>query len=564
MKSRSIALHCAAALLSAACGGGGGSPAPAPAPTTVASPPPAPAANTAPYQKEAGCTDYNTTVASTLAGTDPLLATQWHLRNTGQGGGISGEDLRATTAWATTKGTGARVAVIDDAIETVHPDLAANVVAGASYNYRKGVNNGTAFPLPCTTAETHGTSVAGLIAARDDNGIGGSGVAPRAALVGFNALATNLDVDIGDALTRDGAANHIYNNSWGSPDDGQLHPSEATFKSAIAFGLANGRGGNGSIYVFPAGNGGCFAGSVRIDDSCNGFSDNANFDGYTSVLGVITACAVSDRGTKPWYDEAGANVLVCGVSSNRTANVVTTALSQPATGTGYTSGFSGTSASTPMVSGVIALMLAARPELTWRDVRLVLAETARRNDATNAGWTSNFGYNYHPNYAFGVVDAQAAVSRAKTFVSVGGSASLQSCALPARTVNAAIADAPADGTPGPTVEDSIAVSAAACGITKIEHIEVSFAAGMQNGASGDLRVRLVSPNGLVSELANARICAGGGCGDYGDATGANPWTFASVRHLGESAAGTWRIQVNDMLAQDTGTFRNWSIRFWGR
>ena len=573
MKFVPLGLICAVALLNAACGGGGSSatgtapiatPAPAPSgtsPTPSSAPPP----SAAPYQNEAGCITYNLTASTPSTGVDPLSASQWHLQNSGQSGGVIGEDMRAIAAWITTKGTGTRVGVIDDAIEVTHPDLSPNVLAGGSYNYRSGVNKGTAFPLPCSTNDDHGTAVAGLISARDGNAIGVAGIAPRSTLVGFNALSTNLDTDIADALLRDGASIGVYNNSWGSPDDGQLHAAEAAFKTAIASGIDKGRAGKGSVYVFPAGNGGCYTGQVRLDGSCTGDSDNANFDGYTNILGVNTICAVSDKGVKPWYGETGANVLVCGVSSDRTANVTTTDITGRSGSTGYRSDFSGTSASTPMVSGVVALMLAVRPELTWRDVRLILAETARKNDPTSALWTSNYNLNYHPSYAFGVADAQAAVARAANWVSVGNSSTLQSCGPFTRTVNLSIGDATgttaANTTPGPTVEDGQAIGASSCGITKIEYIEVKF--GATHTASGDLRVRLVSPNGLVSELASARVCQGG-CGSYGDASGANPWAFASVRHLGEPVAGNWRLQVNDMIPVDIGSVKNWSIRFWGR
>ncbi len=567
-----LGLICAFALVNAACGGSGTTASettptqsPAPAPGTAATPASAPAPNTAPYQNEAGCLSYSLTAATPLTGVDPLSPSQWHLQNTGQSGGVIGEDMRAIAAWITTKGSGARVAVVDDAIEVTHPDLLPNVVVAGSYSYRSGVNKGTAFPLPCSTTDDHGTAVAGIIAARDGNAIGVAGLAPRASLVGFNALSTNLDTDISDALLRDGTKISVYNNSWGSPDDGQLHAAESAFKSAIANGIEKGRDGKGSVYVFPAGNGGCFTGQVQLDGSCTGDSDNANFDGYTNFLGVNTICAVSDKGVKPWYGEVGANVLVCGVSSDRTANVSTTDITVPSGSTGYRSDFSGTSASTPMVSGIVALMLAVRPELTWRDVRLILAETARKNDPGNALWTSNFSYNYHPSYAFGVANAQAAVARAANWVSVGNSSTLQSCGPFSRTVNLSVGDATgttsANAVPGPTVEDAQAIGASSCGITKIEYIEVKFAA--THTASGDLRVRLVSPNGLISELASSRVCQGS-CGSYGDANGANPWGFGSVRHLGEAVAGNWRLQVNDMIPVDVGVVRNWSIRFWGR
>jgi hypothetical protein len=73
----------------------------------------------------------------------------------------------------------------------------------------------------------------------------------------------------------------------------------------------------------------------------------------------------------------------------------------------YRSDFSGTSASTPMASGAVALMLAANRALTWRDVRLILAATARKNDPDNTdpdlGWVTGTGgrRDFSPLYGFG-------------------------------------------------------------------------------------------------------------------------------------------------------------------
>lgn len=88
----------------------------------------------------------------------------------------------------------------------MHEDLRANVVPG-SHNYRKaanGTSDGHAdYPVPCTSEEAHGTSVAGVIAARNGNGVGMVGVAPHASLVGLNALVTEQEADKLDALVRD-------------------------------------------------------------------------------------------------------------------------------------------------------------------------------------------------------------------------------------------------------------------------------------------------------------------------------------------------------------------------
>lgn len=535
----------------AACGGGGGS-----TPTGGATPVEPKTVSAGP-----GCElAYTLTQSPVLTGADPLLAQQWHLRNTGQSGGVAGEDMRVLEAWTTTRGAGVRVAVVDDAVEVVHADLLPNVATGASYSYRAG-NRGSAWPLPCTAAidgagdpvDGHGTAVAGLVLGRDNNAIGISGVAPRASLAAYDALASGQDADIADALVRDAAANAIYQNSWGAPDDGSLHAAPAAFAAAIRAGIANGRDGLGSIYVFPGGNGGCYA---KEKDSGLCQVDNANFDGFVNPLGVITVCAVDHSGRRPWYGEPGANLLVCAPSSGDAKDVVTTTLKGA-----WRSDFSGTSASTPMVSGVVALMLSVNPTLTWRDVRWILARSARRNDPADPGWEpAEVGQGFNHQYGFGVVDARAAVTTAAGWTSVGGSSTLLSCTLPERVVGAALPDPDRNGTLAP-VTDSIDVTAAACGISQIEYVEVRFTA--THTYSGDLRVRLTSPQQRTSRLAEQRICNRTTTA-YDTCSAFDGWTFGSSRHLGEPAAGRWSLEVTDMVRGDVGRLERWSLTIHGR
>ena len=491
---------------------------------------------------------YTLTQSAVLTGPDPLLGNQWHLTNTGQNGGTPGEDLRAAGAWAMTRGAGVRVAVIDDAIEVTHPDLYPNLVQGASRSYRNG-NRGSVWPVPCIKAEDdHGTAVAGLVLARDGNAIGVVGVASRASLVAYDALSTSYDIDIADALTRDSQLNSVYQNSWGSPDNGQLHPADAVFNAAITSGLITGRQGKGSIYVFAGGNGGCYLINEKTG-KCQ--VDNSNFDGYVNQRGIVTVCAVDNNGMSPWYGEPGATLTVCAPSSgSNPVGVTTTAINGS-----YESSFSGTSASTPMVSGVIALMLSVNPALTWRDVRIILAQSARRNDPTDTGWLpAAGGLKFNHKYGFGVANAQAAVALAGTWSSVGGSASMKTCESPLRTPNLPLPDAASDGTSTP-VSDSLSI--AGCDITSIEFVEIFFTAS--HTYSGDLKVTVTSPAAAVSQLANARICKGSGdaCGPY------NNWRFGSMRHLGEAANGNWTMTVTDMSPDDTGRFDAWSLKLYG-
>jgi proprotein convertase subtilisin/kexin type 2 len=537
-----VCLILASSLLLAACGGGGsGSSQNASGPDGL--------------PNQGGCFYQYTLISSPLlSGEDRLFSQLWHLRNTGQGPGTPGEDLNVyPSAWQLTRGEGARIAIIDDAVDVLHEDLAPNVVSGASYSYRAGAI-GNSYPLPCDSFDDHGTAVAGIAAARDGNALGVAGVAPRAQLVAYSALATATDADLTDALQRGLTLNGVYQNSWGSPDDGKLGTTSALITDAIEHGIRNGRDGKGVVYVFAGGNGGCYT----LDRRGNCVQERSTLDGYLNQRGVIAACAVDERGQHPQYAEPGANLLVCGMSGDdlgRTA--ITTTLPK----NDYRSDFSGTSASTPMVAGAAALVLAANPALTWRDVRLVLARSARRNAPTDPGWASAAaGLAFNPKFGFGVVDAGAAVALARSWSSVGGAAQMLSCGPYRRAPNLALPDPSPTGSTAPR-EDTVMVGAE-CAIRNIEYVEIRFSAA--HPYSGDLRIELVSPNARISELAVARTCDDGGdpradaCGSYDD------WQFGTVRHLEEAASGEWRLRVTDAQTGDTGTWQAWSLRIWGR
>jgi len=492
-------------------------------------------------------------------GTDPLLAQQWHLINTGQSNGTIGEDTRATLAWPSSRGAGVWIAVTDVGIDLTHPDLMPNLVADESYNYLDADGRGVHWPLPCTAQDTHGTAVAGIALARDGNAMGGAGLAPRASLVAYNALSMNDDASLADAMTR-GKNNQIWLNSWGSPDTGSPQAAPRIWQQAIDEGLRNARAGRGAIYVFPGGNGGqidVYSASGRVAAR---IADDSNLDGYANKRGVIAVCSVDDRGMAPSYAERGANLLVCAPGEGHSADITTTTLTDA-----YTSSFAGTSASAPMVSGVAALMLAVNPSLTWRDVQRILSKTARLNQPNDSGWIAGAGIRYNHQYGFGVVDADAAVRTAKSWVSVGGSAQQRVCGPYSAAPATPIPDAGSFSTPGAPVLSSLATPG--CGISEVEFVEVNFSA--DHPYAGDLRIRLFSPNQLVSQLATERACGT----DVPEAN--NPckvsyqdWRFGSVRHLGEplnraSAAGPWTLEVSDHGPGDTGVLSRWSLTLYG-
>lgn len=515
-----------------------------------------------------------TPVAVTPA-VDPLYSEQWHLKSTGLQAGATttaaaGEDLNVEPVWATNnKGSGIRIAVVDDGLEIAHEDLATNVAANnLSYNYVTSSNDPTNPISDTSPGNGHGTAVAGIIAARDSNGLGVSGVAPRANLVGYNYLQSSIASDQADAMTRGIAAVHISSNSWGagSPRTGNLSPAPTSWRSAIDTGLATGRGGKGTVYVFSAGNGAP--------------QDNANYHGLKNSHGTITVAAVNDKGIKSSYSEEGANLWVSSpggefcdthtiTTTDRTGdrgfnlNATTTDYVNKA----YTRCMNGTSAAAPGVSGVVALILAANPALAWRDVKLILAESARQNDQFDAGWFLTGGskkYHFNHKYGFGVANAAAAVALAKTpWVNVAAETTQSTAIL---TLGTLIPDATSNGaggvTPGTSLTSTINVPSGS--VANIEFMEITFSAA-DHTYMGDLVVTLTSPSGTVSRLAETHPCQD----DKGVQLAKCPtffdnWVFGSSAHLGESPVGNWTLTVTDWGPGDTGHLQSWGMKFYGR
>ena len=496
---------------------------------------------------------------------DTLYANQWHLKNNIN----AGEDINVEPVWAcapvnSCRGEGIRIAVVDNGLEIAHEDLVANVASGMSFNYVDGSND------PSTG--DHGTCVAGIIAARDLNGLGTRGVAPRANIVGYNMIQNSTTSNMGDAMVRGGSSISVSSNSWGYPDGlGLLDSPPIEWTTAIETGLSSGRNGLGTNYVFAAGNGAQGQGS----DWCVGASppcyDNSNYDGVANYHGVIAVGSVNKAGLKSTYSEQGANLWISapggefcnGGLGTQGGQAITT--TDRAGGNGfnptlypgfdyanlsYTKCMNGTSAATPAVSGVIALMLQAKSSLSWRDVRLILANTARKNNPGDAGWASNAaGYHINHKYGFGMVDASAAVTAAATWTPVVAQVIYTS---PTRSPNLVIPTN--DMVTG--VTDTMTISGS--GITNIEWVEITFTAA-DHTYSGALQVTLSKTTGGVTQsiLSDVHSCDSNTCVAY------SGWVFGTGRHLGEPANGNWTLTVKDGRASDTGHLQSWKMKFYG-
>lgn len=126
---------------------------------------------------------------------------QWHLNNTGQNTSIAGLDVNVIEVWNKFLGTDVTVSVIDDGVQVAHEDLAPNINPDINHDWNDNTPNDPTPPLSLQgdgTYFSHGTSVAGVIAAGGNNGIGVTGAAPEASIVGLKILADEISGELAD------------------------------------------------------------------------------------------------------------------------------------------------------------------------------------------------------------------------------------------------------------------------------------------------------------------------------------------------------------------------------
>ena len=370
-------------------------------------------------------------------------------------------------------------------------------------------------------------------------------MASRATIYGYNLFADGnvyvTDVNEANAMVRNRVGTAVSNNSWGPVNGSGFDHVPLVWEIAIDAGVTQGYDGKGVFYVWAGGNG-----HLK--------QDNSNFGEYANYYGVTAVCAVGDDGIRSSYSEQGANLWVCAPSSGGGRRIVTTDNSDR-----YTNTFSGTSSATPKVAGVAALLRQANPDLTWRGLKLILAASARQNDAGNPGWEEGarkYGstddsdrYHFNHEYGFGVVDAAAAVALARDWSNLPEFQNASS----------------ASGTLNRTIPDNIAFSSITSSLsldTEIDFTEfVEVNVTIDHPFWRDLRIVLVSPAGSVSELA-VPVDLTLGLVQRGDLS-PGTFRFGSAKHLGEDPNGTWTLGVADELARDQGTLQSWSIKVYG-
>ncbi|XP_048581194.1 proprotein convertase subtilisin/kexin type 7 isoform X2 [Nematostella vectensis] len=464
---------------------------------------------------------------------DQYFPSQWHLDNLR----YVGHDINVTGVWENNiTGQGVVVSVIDDGVEWTNPDILDNYSPEGSWD----INSNDEDPMPRADdagLNHHGTRCAGEIAAVP-NTYCAVGVAYGAKVSGVRILDGPMTDSLeAMAFNTKMHVNDIYSCSWGPDDNGKtVDGPHQLAQAALAHGVLAGRHGYGSIFVVASGNGGHF-------------KDNCNFDGYANSIYTVTIGAIDELGDMPYYAEHCAAMLAVTYSSGQgmQRNIVTTDW-RLGTGTGCTDKHTGTSAAAPLAAGMIALMLQARPCLTWRDVQHVIAITAVKHDVDDDDYHSN-GANYHHShkYGFGVMDSWRIVNTAKVWRGVPWMTSWSS---PVIHVNRAIPAATNKLVQKYTVSKQSVME-----VVTLEHVTVTV--NIHHRYRGNLIVNLVSPQGTTSKLATARH-------HDRSSDGLNDWTFSTVRNWGESPVGTWQLVVidngNDIAR---GFVKTWRVTLYG-
>ncbi|MDH6629304.1 type VII secretion-associated serine protease mycosin [Streptomyces sp. LBL] len=296
-------------------------------------------------------------VPPTAAHADSIRAQQWAL-----------DAMHTEQAWRTTKGAGITVAVLDTGVEADNPDLVGNVLAAKDMVGFGAQDGDRAWAV-------HGTAMAGIIAAHGHgpgNADGVMGIAPEARILPVRVILEDGDPARAKARSTRGNAlsdgirwaadqgADVINLSLGD-DSASAHPEPAE-DEAVQYALKK-----GSVVVASAGNGG----------------EKGDHISYPAAYpGVIAATAVDKYGTRAsfstrrWY----ATVSAPGV------DVVIAAPDHK-----YYEGW-GTSAASAFVSGAVALIKAAHPDLAPAQIKKLLEDTARNAPADGRDDSRGFGF----------------------------------------------------------------------------------------------------------------------------------------------------------------------------
>jgi len=525
---------------------------------------------------------------------------QWYLRNQMPiNAGNTGVDVNVIGAWQRgLTGAGVTIGIVDSGFEGDHPDVVQNFRNEFSWSFELSVAQNQAMLLrgaPVTTlaADSHGMSVAGIAGARGGNGIGITGAAPMAGLaslnfVGQSGIARHMAAILFQGQTNSAGEIDPYASvNWGSFANGApVRVKNHSYSNRASFAATNASldaalaesAANGVIHLFSTGN---QRGALGVQD--------ANRNSYGFTPNFIRVAALGSDGRVAAYSSFGANTFVTAPSGAQRSGALfgmattdrqTYARGYNGTPTAaellqgengdYTTQFTGTSASTPVVAGIMALGVQANSNLDVRMAKHILARTSRQVDANDGTWVTNAaGLNFSNNHGFGLIDADAfTLMAANRSTSMSQQRTLTSGSL---LVNQAFTDLTRSftttytaGFDNPMPLEEVAVSFSFAGFQADRN---AYANGI-GAAFGDLACWMISPSGTRNQLFydDRNLIGTGGENDRTTNRSNLDWTYITNAHWGETVNGLWTIElVNGSLgnlATLGGSLSSFSMDFY--
>lgn len=498
---------------------------------------------------------------------EPAIVDQWYLA-----------DSNILPVWKDYSGKGVRIGQFEkgenspigpDVFDYNHPDLVANTdQLWRTISQRDEAS--------VTTFSQHATLVAGIMSAAK-NGEGIIGVAYDAKLSSYALMDLGSNLGNLEYMQSVDVANH----SWGRRIDFSLlnlpindpkkydsiekYLSEEEHRRGLltvahAHYAANyGRGGLGTVIVFAAGNGYMIGGSSQGSPG-----SNSRFSIQVGAYNAAKKDVSMLFHNEILFSNPGASILVAAPGGS----MMTTGR-QISTDHGSVFGqkygrAQGTSFAAPVVTGIIALMLEANPNLGYRDIQHILALTAKHSGEAHVKWRNN-GARYwnggamhvSHEHGFGKVDTLAAARMAESWMQQ----------------NTAINEAITFGQrvePNPKVENKTTTSRQKVSdVLRIEHVEIDL--NINVSYFGDVVVKLISPMGTVSVLLDrpgdaqerVKVLSIDNI-DRSARSGMLKYTFMTTHSWGETSAGDWTLQVSN--AGNSGSkimLNDWALRVYG-
>lgn len=322
-------------------------------------------------------------------GADPLVKQQWGMI-----------DIGATEAWKKTKGhPDMVVAVLDTGVDYTHEDLLPNLwrnpreipnngidddnngyvddeigwdfVANDNKPYDLAVDN--QLDLLRGGNPGHGTHCAGNVAARGDNALGISGVAPNVKIMSLRFISEKGSGTTADAIRAiryavDNGA-QILSNSWGGEGQDDDSAENLALKEAIQYAQDK-----GTLFVAAAGNGRNGKGFSNDTDKTPVFPASYTFENIITVAALDSKDRLgsfSNWGAKSVHIGAPGVKVFSTVVANEYTDIVIDKFGIKAT-------WDGTSMATPHVAGAAALYWSANPNATYMDVKDAILKSAKK------------------------------------------------------------------------------------------------------------------------------------------------------------------------------------------